>query len=296
MAPDYGDGVSTLAGAGRPSPRVISNIVCDQAGSLPNVHGVSDFVWQWGQLVDHDIDLTGAAEPAEALPIAIPPGDPHFDPGATGAATMPFERSVHREASGVRQQLNQITAYIDASFVYGSDPRRARALRANDGSGRLATSAGELLPFNTSGLDNAAPAGAEPAAFFVAGDVRANEQIGLTAMHTVFVREHNRIAGHLRQLAPGLPGDLVYQLARTLVAAEVQAITYNEFLPVLLGPDALAPYAGYRADVDAGIANEFSTAGYRFGHSMLPGQLMVVGPEGAPAAEAKSESAEAKKK
>jgi hypothetical protein len=46
-------------------------------------------------------------------------------------------------------------------------------------------------------------------------------------------------------------------------------ITYNEFLPAILGPNALPAYAGYKANVNAGIATEFSTVGFRFGHSLL---------------------------
>jgi peroxidase len=59
-----------------------------------------------------------------------------------------------------------------------------------------------------------------------------------------------------------------------VVAAELQLITYQEFLPVLLGPDSLAPYKGYRPDVNPGISNEFATAAYRFGHSMVSPQLL----------------------
>lgn len=49
----------------------------------------------------------------------------------------------------------------------------------------------------------------------------------------------------------------------------MQVISYNEFLPLLLGAGALPPYTGYDDQVNSGIANEFSTAAYRFGHSML---------------------------
>ena len=48
-----------------------------------------------------------------------------------------------------RQQFNLITGFIDASNVYGSDLARADWLRANDGTGKLKTSAGDLLPTPT---------------------------------------------------------------------------------------------------------------------------------------------------
>ncbi len=50
--------------------------------------------------------------------------------------------------------------------------------------------------------------------------------------------------------------------------AELQKISY-EFLPALLGTAGLAPWRGYRADVNPGIATEFSTVAFRVGHSML---------------------------
>ncbi|MFQ5459079.1 MAG: peroxidase family protein, partial [Myxococcota bacterium] len=111
-----------------------------------------------------------------------------------------------------------------------------------------------------------------------------NEQAALTAMHTLFVREHNRLARLLRFFRPHLSGDEIYARARRIVGAEMQAITFNEFLPLLLGKGALTPYAGYDPAVDAGISNLFSTASYRFGHSLLSEQLLRLRKNGKPIA------------
>jgi hypothetical protein len=269
---DYADGFDAPAGANRPSARAISNELCAQTHSVPNTAGASDYVWQWGQFLDHDIDLTGGATPAEPFNIPVPADDPQFDPYDTGTQTIGLNRSVYEKDAGhVRQQINQITAFIDASNVYGSDAARAGALRTNDGTGRLRTSAGNLLPFNVNGLPNAG--GMHNPSLFLAGDVRANEQAALTAMHTLFVREHNFWAGIIGRL-PWLGGDHVYALSRGIVIAEMQAITYNEFLPALLGPRALKRYRGYKRRVNPGISNLFSTASYRFGHSMLSPTLL----------------------
>lgn len=272
---DYDDGISMPSGVGRPGARAVSNAVHSQTGDLPNPLGASDYLWQWGQFLDHDIDLTDFEAPPEFFNIPVPAGDPFFDPGATGTQEIELERSEHDPASGTgignpREQVNNITAYIDASNVYGSDPVRAAALRANDGSGRLATSAGNLMPFNTGGLPNAGGTGAE---LFLAGDVRANEQLGLTTMHTLFMREHNRLATQIAADNPGATGDEIYETARAIVGAQMQVITFNEFLPVLLGPGAISAYTGYNPTVNAGINNEFSTAAYRLGHTMLSSQL-----------------------
>ncbi|MEZ4217657.1 MAG: peroxidase family protein [Myxococcota bacterium] len=282
---DYADGASEMAGAARPSARTVSNLVHAQDAPRPNALGASDYLWQWGQFLDHDLDLTGGADPAEPAPIAVPIGDPHFDPFATGTAQIDFDRSIYDGATGVaspREQVDEITAWIDASNVYGSDAERARALRADDGSGRLRTSAGNLLPFNDAGLPNAG--GSDDASLFLAGDVRANEQVGLAAMHTLFVREHNRIVDELAARHRGWRGDRVYEKARQLVGALMQAITYREFLPALLGPNALAPYTGYDPGLEPGIANVFATAAYRFGHSALSPVLQRLDANGDPIA------------
>ena len=271
---DYADGVSAMAGGGRPSPREVSNVVVAQIESVPNRNGATDVLWQWGQFLDHDIDLTDAADPPEPEPIVVPIGDPFFDPSSTGTMIIPFNRSIYDKATGdvdPRQQLNEITHWVDASNVYGSEDERAAMLRANDGTGRLLVSDGNLLPFNVAGLANA---GGDSANLFVAGDVRANEQVALTAMHTLFVREHNRLADEIANRNPNFSGDEIYERARQIVAAQMQIITYEEFLPTLLGPRALAPYNGYNPTVDPRISNLFSGAVFRLGHSMLSGTLL----------------------
>jgi len=278
----YDDFVAAPAGSHRPSAREISNGIADQTVTGLNADGLTDFVWLWGQFLDHDIDLTDPANPAEAFDIEVPRGDPFFDIAATGRATIGFSRSAWEPGTGTsrtnpRRQINSITSWIDASNVYGSDEVRAEALRA--GKGRLRMSRGKMLPRNTAGLPNA---GGTSSALYLAGDVRANEQVGLTALHTLWVREHNRIANTVRRDNPGMSSKEIYQHARAKVGALVQSISYNEFLPALLGPNALAPYAGFDARGDASIAQEFSTAAYRFGHSMVSPQLLRLKRNGRP--------------
>ncbi len=275
----YADGDDSPSGANRVSARDISNACAAQDENRPNAVRASDYLWQWGQFVDHDIDITETIDPAEPFDIAVPTWDPDFDPQGTGTQAIGLNRSFYAvDEDGVRQQVNGISAFIDGSNVYGSDEGRAFALRTLDGSGKLKTSDGDLLPFNTAGLANAPTAFAPN--FFLAGDVRANEQAALTAMHTLFVREHNHWADQLAQADASLTGEDIYQMARVIVVAELQAVTYNEFLPVLLGEDALAAYRGYRANVNPGIANCFSTAAYRLGHSMLSTELKRIGSNG----------------
>jgi len=307
LAPNaYADGISEPTGglnvSSLPSARAISNRISAQSVNVPNSIGATDWLWQWGQFLDHDIDLTGNAAVAQPFNIAVPGGDPSFDPANTGTATISLNRSLSTmgTASSPRQQINEITAFIDGSNVYGSDDVRAEGLRDLTSRGLLRTSAGNMLPLNTTGLVNDNGPGLIASEAFVAGDVRANEQIGLTSTHTVFVREHNRLAAQLaarldandaslvanRDAAIGAVGngidneaDFLYQSARKVVGAQIQKVTYEEFLPILLGASSpSASSASYDASVNPGISNEFSTAAFRVGHTLLSSDLDLVDP------------------
>jgi len=279
MPADYEDGIAQPRTSNLPGAREVSNAFAmpSQVRLSPLV---SDFFWQWGQFLDHDLDLTGTADPAEPFDILVPLGDPFFDPEGTGAQVIRLDRSTFAIQPGPREQINQITAFIDGSNVYGANAARAMELRTLDGTGRLKTSAGNLLPFNLHGYPNA-PDDGDPR-FFLAGDLRANEQAALTAMHTLFLREHNYQAERISTADPQLDGDAIYLRARALIGAQIQVITFREFLPILLGADALPPYEGYDPLVHPGIENAFSAMIYRFGHSMLSPQLLQLAPNGEP--------------
>ncbi|MDT5035709.1 MAG: peroxidase, partial [Micromonosporaceae bacterium] len=110
---------------------------------------------------------------------------------------------------------------------------------------------------------------AAPNQAMLAGDVRANENIALTATHTMFAREHNRIVGLLPNT---LTDEEKFQIARRVVIAEQQFITYNEFLPA--AGVRLAPYTGYKSNVNPTLSQEFATVGYR-AHSQIHGEFEV---------------------
>lgn len=252
------DGQTPLT-LGLPGPREVSNAVSSQTALVYSELNASSMLMQWGQFLDHDLDLTHT-DSADPMPIDIPVDDAYF------SGTMPFSRSVYSATSGIdasnpRQQLNAATAYIDASQIYGSDLDTANALRTFSGGKLKMTSVQGGLLHMENGV-------------FVSGDERVNEQVGLTTMHTLFNREHNRLAEQIAAQHPEYDDETIYQEARRIVGAIMQAITYNEFLPALLGSAAPGVYQGYDAAVNAGIANEFSTAAYRFGHSTLPPELL----------------------
>ena len=117
---------------------------------------------------------------------------------------------------------------------------------------------------------------------FLGGDARTNEQVGLTTMHTLLFREHNRLVAALAALNPHWGDELLYQEARRILVAEWQHVTVSEYLPKILGPAGMAmlgAYSGYNPDIDASIANAFSTAAFRFGHSQIMPLFPRLGPD-----------------
>lgn len=271
------DPKNDMAGENRVSAREVSNLIVAQSDDTPSALGLSAFVYSWGQFIDHDIDLTPEGH-TEYEPVVLPANEPLF------TSDIPFFRSEVFAGTGTttpRQQINLITAWVDASNVYGSEESRANWLRTFS-QGKLKVSAGNLLPYNTvdgektSAIDPNAPSMAGDngglAVVFVAGDVRAGEQPTLTALHILFLREHNRICEELLQ--NGYQDDeFIYQVARKRVGAYLQNITFRYFLPAL--GVYLSPYNGYRSTVKPDISNLFATAAYRLGHTMVTSEIWL---------------------
>jgi peroxidase len=204
--------------------------------------------------------------------IAIPIGDPEFPDGSVLSMT----RAVIDSATGAGTNtaataVNSITGWLDGSMVYGSTQGVADSLRLPDG--HMRTSEGGNLPLNADGT-------------VAAGDVRAQENPSLTALQTLFVREHNYQVDKLAAEHPDWDGNHLYEQARAIVGAEIASITYNEFLPLLLGSTAPGEYAGYDPTVNPTISEEFAGAAFRFGHSIVSNETervdengVVTGPE-----------------
>ena len=104
-------------------------------------------------------------------------------------------------------------------------------------------------------------------------------------LSTAFVREHNRLARQLAYIQPQWDDEKIFQETRKIVAAEIQHITYNEYLPIMLGGPYMS-YFGlfpqvddfdyvYNATIDASIVNVFAAAAFRVGHSQAPNQVKM---------------------
>lgn len=277
-APRYADGIGAMESG--PSPRYVSNRIFNSLGvDLFSARYVSQWGWVWGQFLDHTLGF--AASGPVSAPIPFDPRDPleRFQ-DATGA--IAFTRDAVAPGTGTsrarpRQQVNTASSYLNASAVYGTSAARLDWLRQGPDDGRLADAGAKLMlpggylpPADARGPRHPAPymqaegqLSSGPARADVAGDARANDNAELTTVQTLFAREHNRIVARLPRT---LPAGQRFQIARRVVIAEQQYITYTQFLPAM--GVRLPRYRGYRPGVDTELTDEFSTIGFR-AHSMV---------------------------
>ncbi|OQV16359.1 Peroxidasin-like protein [Hypsibius exemplaris] len=303
LGADYADGISeprkSSRGKALPSARLVSSALISTKIQMAPTW--TNMFMQFGQFLDHDITQTpraqlsddapqccGAANPhPQCFSISIPSNDPFYSKFQQDC--MEFVRSLPGIRPGCRlgprEQMNQQTAFIDASQIYGVRPKEVKNLREFS-QGRLKS----RIPFANNptytllpSKDNTCVDGSTDKPCFNAGDNRCNVQLGLQTLHTVFMRHHNNIVARLLRMNPDWDDEKLYQEARAIVAAQLQHITYNEWLPLLLGQDQVSKmglrvltsgrFTGYNVSIHPGLINEFSTAAMRVGHSMVPGKF-----------------------
>ncbi|XP_054708998.1 uncharacterized protein LOC129218700 isoform X2 [Uloborus diversus] len=305
--PDYSDGVSAIrkakSGDELPNARLLSRKLYSEK-LKPDLNITTMFLI-FGLMVDHDIVQTGLdpsgipccderfalypqTRPRECLQIEVPEDDPFYGPRNVKCLNLVRSLPVHGECMGRREQLNQATSFLDGSTIYGSSIQVMKSLRSFN-KGQLKMQMINNVPFMSfaekSGYSCGTPS--EPLKCFAAGDSRANMLVELTAILTIWYREHNRIASALHKLNPKWTDETLFQEARRILIAELQHIAYNEFLPSLLGDKALEEYMlkinpnetykGYDDTIDPSVYNVFGAAAFRFGHSLAQDQLLLYG-------------------
>ncbi|CAL8092787.1 unnamed protein product [Orchesella dallaii] len=300
----YDDGISapkmrSVTGAILPSPRRISSTVHIDVTHLSNRHTL--MLMQFGQFVDHDITFTPVHKGPEGKilncrdcesqlqthpecwPIQVGSGDAYYPPMNRDSGRpncIPFTRSLPgQQRLGPRDQINQNSAYLDSSQIYGENLCKANSLRSPGGKLNVTAhpvhGAKPLLPQITFLKECKSPSGF----CFYAGDPRASEQPALAAVHTIYLRAHNRWADGMRSVNSHWNDEQIYQEVRRIMSAVNQHIIYNEMLPRLLGNSMINAYslglqndgyyAGYDSSCPSNIYNEFATAAFRYGHSMV---------------------------
>ncbi|CAK1579275.1 unnamed protein product [Parnassius mnemosyne] len=309
IGPLFSDGINAprISHTGRDLPlsRVVSRTMHPDEGF--HDHAGTVMVIAWGQFMDHDYTLTGTPldpvhrnDPEECCKrpshlkhpycneIRIPEDDYFYR--LFGVKCMDFVRGFPSPRPGCRLgsriPFNTLTGVIDGNTVYGVTDKFSRKLRTGYG-GLLRMNPvfkeyglKDLLPLKLDIPDEGCTRPNKNMYCFEAGEIRVNEQLVLTVMHTLMAREHNRVAEGLAAVNPHWDDETLFQEARRINIAEIQHITYNEFLPILLGKDVMEKFGlvlekqgywdGYDPEVNPDVLASFAAAAYRFGHSLLP--------------------------
>ncbi len=308
LPPDYADGISSPRAASNgyplPSARLVSTSM--HQGEEKHDHAVTMMLVAWGQYIDHDITLSAEVkDPAtkktpkccdgsrhpNCLPIEIPQYDPFYR--KHGQRCMNFVRSHaglrYNCRLGPRESFNRITSFLDAGTTYSNSEETQRELREFQG-GRLKMlplfdkfRMKSLLPLKLEEPDEGCIRPSDDIYCFQSGDPRVNEQTVLAMLHTIFAREHNRVAGELSKVNPHWNDETLFQETRHVIGALQQQITYNEFLPMVLGREVMEQHNlmllkdgyldGYDPNTNPSVATGFTSAGFRFGHSLLPSEI-----------------------
>nr|XP_039272499.1 eosinophil peroxidase-like [Styela clava] len=301
LEPDYCDNkqMPRCSATGFPLPnarRVSTSMQLEDVD--PSKHH-SAMLMQWGQYISHDFSFTPMATDQQGQKLECNCGMSllqscynirvsvaDIELGRT-TGCIPLSRSAGTVPNGCtknvyREQVNQITSYIDASTVYGSTQTLLETL-SNEHQSTMEVSNSPmeyLLPeydkvSTTFSNKFKCPGPESHGKCFAAGDFRVNETPTLTLIHLLWVREHNRIAERLREINPRWSKRRIFWETRQIIIAQHQHITYSEYMKEILGDEmALSIYDGeslsqYNPEVDPTISNAFATAAFRFGHSQV---------------------------
>jgi peroxidase len=234
------------------NPRTISNLISGGTGAQGQDGQTTDpvasaWLYVFGQFIDHDLSLELTPLNTAAINITVPANDPDITPGTVIA----MNRAVRDPSTNTA--INTSAGYLDLSQLYGSTQQMADSLRNSDGTLKSSPD-GQWLPI--------------VAGVFESGDPRVMENPELTALTTLFMREHNRWVGQLKAQHPDWSGDQLYDMARAITTAEYENIVYSEYLPMLIGP-ILGSYSGYDSSQNAQVSQEFAAAAFRVGHSQV---------------------------
>ncbi|XP_057290920.1 lactoperoxidase-like [Hydractinia symbiolongicarpus] len=257
-----------------PTPHEVSEAVFSvQIRNRQSARGLSAMFMAFGQFLDHDIgytthptcDVSAGCGSLSAFTYPCFPLQFKRNGAACSslARSFPVCQSPFRPRS-TREQINIISSHIDLSQVYSNDLKVHKQLRRLDGSGLLRVTSTNLMPIRLPATD---PECGNPGGCSLVGDDRGDENIVLHSLHTIFVRNHNYIVKQLKKLTRSWSETFLFETARKINIAICQRIVYNEFLPSLVD---LNTYSGYNQYTDPSILNVFSTAAFRFGHSLVP--------------------------
>lgn len=264
----------------QPNPRTISNRLSDSESPPKNDRNnlLETF---FGQFVNHDKEDTRSSN-TEFFSVPIEStADPFYRPGSLNSDLVGV--SEPPDDSAERDVPNNATSWLDLSTVYGSSDAVMNDLRTGSGGLLKTKTYAPFGPFSVQ-YPNELPSqvecpacekdpvfaltsGAPNPNAVVAGDFRVGENVALALIHTVYHREHNRLANLVAAQNPGWTDEQIFQSARKLNIAQYQRTIIEEYLPEVLRGLRIPKYRGYKKNTESSTSIEFATGAFRYGHS-----------------------------
>ncbi|XP_075148302.1 peroxidase-like [Haematobia irritans] len=309
LQPNYGDGKYTppksVKGVALPNPRLLSLSLYGDETSMDKFRTMLTMVW--GQFVAHDIsDFMGSGHlvgdccenPNNKFCYTIPLHRHGPITLATGKTCMNFARSLSdvdiscpKSGLGYAEKISKSTAFVDLSSIYGNSVEHNLKIRTYQG-GLLKTAwynQQQFLPIISN--INGEECGSKFDHCYNIPDKRNQLTPILAVIHTIFVREHNRLAKILARLNPHYSDEKLFQVARKINIAQYQKISYYDWLPLLLGLQhsyesglihSVEPFDhvdDYDESIDPAAYAENAGAAFRYAHNQIPGWFSLVSPD-----------------
>jgi len=259
-----------------------------RTGVKPDLLGRNAFFVAYSQMVSHDLGQNPLVfDFANALSNYVvkiqEPNDPLLDLSSPFNKTGIFSiKSLgDTDSNGIFFSANNASSYLDAAPIYGHRQSTTNQLRTFSG-GKLKTNQNNGLDLvKQDGVSNLVPneCGSFGHDNNAAGDLRVDENIVLTALHTVWMREHNYLASQFAAQHPTWTDEQLFQKARAKIIALWQHIAFDELMPALLGrawQRGMHSYHGYDDEVDVSTSDAFSTAAFRVVHDLVSLPVLVL--------------------
>ena len=207
-----------------PNPRAVSEQLLARHGEFQPVPFLNLLAAAWLQFMIHDWFSHGSNPKENPIEFPVPEGSDWGEPVMRVRRTMPDP--TRRPDGGTPAFRSTSSAWWDGSQIYGNTPEQERQLRAGV-DGKLRVEPSGLLPLER-----------KPQGEIDLTGVSDNWWIGLSILHTLFVREHNRICdmlmGTVRARAEGWDDDRLFDQARLVNAALMAKIHTVEWTPAIL--------------------------------------------------------------
>ncbi|RNA44780.1 chorion peroxidase-like isoform X2 [Brachionus plicatilis] len=280
--PAYDDRLSvprirSVLGGELPNPRIISRLVMSENSDIETAisHITAPFD-DSGRIVDCPCNSNNPS----CMSVNFPSND-----NLLRMSCMKFTRSSAAFSSfdcrlGHREQLNLMTSFVDGTHIYGPSVSRSRELRSFQGGQMRSSQPINGKQYLPQAQDGACRGTNNQIKCFASGEGRVNENLALTSMHTIFLREHNRIASQLGRVNPRWDDERLFAEARKIVIGILQHVVYHEWLPIIVGWNTAAMfdliplnenryYNGYNSNINPSLSGEFASAAFRFGHTLM---------------------------